>query len=81
MLQSASEKPLKYCPVCGLSVRRVVSQVSFTMHAGVDEGKAANKGFTTYRKAESGVYERTAGDGPEIISKDSVDRVVESDGD
>lgn len=76
VLQSAAEKPCQFCPICGLSVRRVVSQASFTTHAPVDVDKASTRGFTTYQKAEKGVYERIAGDGPETITKDMVDRAT-----
>ena len=32
------------------------------------EGNLAKKGFTQYRRAGGGVYEKTAGKGPDFIS-------------
>lgn len=67
-LQAASEEALTHCPTCGLPVRRVVSNVQFSTRTDkVDYDKAARKGFTTYRKAESGTYEKIAGEGADIL--------------
>lgn len=79
VLQGIGEKPCRYCPVCGLEVRRLVSQASFVSRGSSDPEKAAQKGFTTYRKAESGIYERVAGEGPETLHRDAVERSMTSD--
>lgn len=69
VIQSASEEPLKFCPYCGLDVKRVVSRAIFRM-AGEGGGmdKAGRKGFTTFRRAEKGVWEKIDGVGPDVIA-------------
>ncbi len=79
VLQAASEKPCQYCPICGLGVRRVVSQASFSTRTVIEADKASDLGFTTYRKAEKGIYERIAGEGPEKLTKDLVDKAIYPD--
>lgn len=79
-LQSLSEAPLEVCPTCGLEVRRVISRVSMVMGMGNLIETAGKNGFTAYRKAERGVYERVAGqEGPEVFSKEQVDKLSDTD--
>lgn len=67
-LQGINETPLEFCPNCGLSVRRVVSRPAFEIAKHADADRAAKAGFTTFKRAEKGVWERTAGDGPDFIA-------------
>jgi putative FmdB family regulatory protein len=70
VMQGANEEPLQFCPHCGLEVKRIISQASFSMRSGVDVDKAGERGFTTWKKSGKGVWERVAGEGgPEIIEK------------
>lgn len=69
VLQSPNDLPLKLCPYCGLEVTKVISKASIVKSRTVDVTKAGEKGFTTYKKAEKGVYEKIAGDGPSLIQK------------
>jgi putative FmdB family regulatory protein len=72
VLQGVNEEPCEFCPTCGLAVRRVVSQVSFELKRQVNPDRASTRGFTTYRKAQKGTYEKIAGEGPEgFMSPDS----------
>jgi predicted nucleic acid-binding Zn ribbon protein len=66
-LQAVSSPPLTECPETGLPVKRVVSRVSVTRAVKSDADKAAQHGFTTYRKTEKGLYERQAGSGPDML--------------
>lgn len=66
-MQNISEKPLDYCPTCGLEVRRVVSRASIQLKKGVAADKAAERGFTTFKKVEKGKWERISGEGPDMI--------------
>lgn len=69
VIQTASEEPLKFCPYCGLDVRRVISRAVFRVTGeGPTMDKAGKKGFTTFRRAEKGVWERIDGVGPDIIA-------------
>lgn len=75
VLQSASEEALRYCPTCGMEVRRVVSRAVFKVGGELpQQGKAGKKGFTTYRKAGNGQWERTDGaEGPAQLERPAED--------
>lgn len=66
-IQGINDAPLKFCPTCGLEVRRVISRASFQIQKGVAAEKAADKGFTTYKRAEKGKWEKVGGHGPDMI--------------
>lgn len=65
---SAAE--LTACPDCGAAVRRVISAPSVIAGNAhlMKEAHFSKRGFTQYKKAGGGVYEKTAGDGPQYIS-------------
>jgi putative FmdB family regulatory protein len=67
VIQSVHEEPLKYCPHCGLEVRRVISKVAIKIEGQTTDDKAARKGFTTFRKSEKGVWEKIGGEGPDYL--------------
>ena len=72
MLQRLNAEPVQYCPECGNKVKKVISApnvVSGTKHLTTDKN-AQEKGFTKYKRAGKGVYEKTAGKGPKYISGD-----------
>jgi Holliday junction resolvase len=46
----------------------VISQVTFKVAGTAPDDKAARKGFTTFRKAEKGVWEKVGGEGPDILA-------------
>lgn len=74
VIQGIGEEPLRFCPDCGLEVRRVISNVSFQMSKGDPIQKGDGRGFTAWKKAESGVWERIAGnEGPATIFKPAED--------
>ncbi|MFO1496633.1 MAG: zinc ribbon domain-containing protein [Lysobacterales bacterium] len=67
-----SAADLQQCPQCGAAVRRVISAPSViggNAHV-LKESHFSKHGFTQYKKAGGGVYEKTAGDGPRYISGD-----------
>jgi putative FmdB family regulatory protein len=66
-IQSIDEPPLKYCPSCGLEVCRVISRASFKISKPGGADKAAEKGFTTWRRAEKGTWEKVAGEGADYM--------------
>lgn len=67
VLQRPSEPALKYCPYCGLEVRRLVGRPAVHVSGAPKLRKAGQKGFTTFRRAEQGVWERVDGDGVDAI--------------
>ncbi|MEO8011670.1 MAG: zinc ribbon domain-containing protein [Dokdonella sp.] len=71
-LQRLADAPLTRCSGCGAALVRVISaaQVVCGQAHRLTETHAAKHGFTQYRRAGKGVYEKTAGSGPKIISGD-----------
>lgn len=61
VLQRVSDPPFTHCPYCGLPVRRIVSRPSVRVSKAVTPEKAAKLGFSTFRKAQKGVWEKIAG--------------------
>lgn len=60
---------LTTCPECGAPVRRVITPPNLASSGPtMDERNIEKHGFTQYRKLEKGVYEKTAGKGPDVIS-------------
>jgi putative FmdB family regulatory protein len=67
VMQAVDDAPLEYCPTCGLEVRKVISKASIKIAPSVSPEKAAQRGFTTFRRLEKGKFEKIAGEGPEIL--------------
>jgi len=72
VLQKISDPVLETCPNCGSLIKRIISPphvVSGKAHQ-LKEGNIEKAGFTQYKKVGKGVYEKTAGKGPSMISGD-----------
>lgn len=72
ILQRLKDAQLTACPSCGHAVRRLISPpnvVSGKAHM-LRPSSIEQAGFTQYRKIGQGVYEKTAGKGPGVISAD-----------
>lgn len=72
LLQKLSEAELTVCPECGAAVRKQLSAPALAIGGAhlLSEKRIGEKGFTQYRKIGKGVYEKTAGKGPDIIQGD-----------
>jgi predicted nucleic acid-binding Zn ribbon protein len=71
ILQGMSEPTLTHHPETGQPVRRLLSAPNAPRHGGtLSSGNLARHGFTQYKKAGGGKYEKTAGSGPDVISRD-----------
>lgn len=69
VLQKLSDEPLKFCPECHNPVRRIVSPPNLSSQApSLSNENVEKHGFTKFRKVEKGVYEKTAGKGPDFIT-------------
>ena len=75
ILQSMTAEPLEVCPKCSQKVLRVISVPGKPVRNILSTSNLAEKGFTQFTKKEKGVYERTAGSGPDFIvdKKDKLD--------
>jgi len=72
ILQKLDEPTMAHCPYCGQPVKRLISSPSLVgRHSRSPSTSEVEKaGFTQYRKIGKGVYEKSAGKGPKIISSD-----------
>lgn len=71
LIRKISEPKLLACPQCGVVVERIISAPSLTKSGpSLDPANLEKHGFTQYRKSGKGVYEKTAGKGPNVISDD-----------
>jgi putative FmdB family regulatory protein len=73
VIQSISDEPLQYCPDCGLEVRRVISVVSINLRTTSSAVEAGKRGFTTWKKAGEGTWEKVAGPGADVLVGDPRD--------
>ncbi len=71
-MRKLSDPPLEQCPDCMLPCRQLISAPSVIAGQAhlTDPKKAAEKGFTQYRRVGQGVYEKTGGKGPRYIADD-----------
>lgn len=69
-LQRLDDDSIIRCPACSVAAVRVISAPSVAMgHAHtLKEKHFSERGFTQYKRLGKGVYEKTAGKGPKIIS-------------
>ena len=69
VMQKLSDNPIEICPECYNPVRRKISRPNLASSApSLSESNIAKHGFTQFRKVEKGVYEKTAGKGPDFIT-------------
>jgi len=70
-LQKIRDEELQVCPQCHGRVRRVISVANLGKPGpSLEPANLEKHGFTQYRKSGRGVYEKTAGKGPDVISDD-----------
>jgi len=68
LLQKLADAPVASCPQCNQAVRRVISAPSLARSdVSLERHNLEKHGFTRYQKAEKGVYEKTAGAGPDLL--------------
>lgn len=69
VMQKISAEPLKFCPECHNPVQRKISRPNLGRPApSLSEENIGKHGFTQFKKVEKGVYEKTAGEGPDYIT-------------
>lgn len=70
-LQKIHDPVLPACPHCNAPVRRVISAANLGKAGpSLEPANLEKHGFTQYRKSSKGVYQKTAGKGPDVISDD-----------
>jgi putative FmdB family regulatory protein len=69
VMQKLSEEPLELCPECHNPVRRKISIPNLARPApSLSQENIEKHGLTQFKKVEKGVYEKTAGNGPDYIT-------------
>jgi putative FmdB family regulatory protein len=69
LLRKISEPELSRCPQCNAPIKRKLSAPNIGGSGpSLDAANVEKHGFTQYRKSSKGVYEKTAGKGPNVIS-------------
>lgn len=68
-LQKMAEPALTHCPRCQKPVHREICAPAILGHGvgGPQKSEIEKAGFTQYKRAGDGVYEKTAGKGPDTI--------------
>lgn len=71
IMQKIADPKLSRCPHCQAPVERQLSAPSITRAApSLDAANLEKHGFTQYKRSGQGVYEKTAGKGPDVIKDD-----------
>lgn len=71
IMQKMSDEPLKLCPECHNPVKRKISRPNLARPApSLSADNIEKHGLTQFKKVEKGVYEKTAGKGPDYITAD-----------
>ena len=69
VMQKMTDEPLKFCPECHNPVQRKISRPNLTSAPpSLKQDNLEKHGFTQFKKVEKGVYEKTAGKGPDFIT-------------
>jgi putative FmdB family regulatory protein len=71
IIRKINDPELHSCPECGSKLTQILSAPNITGSGpALDAANIEKHGFTQYRKSGKGVYEKTAGKGPNVISAD-----------
>jgi putative FmdB family regulatory protein len=71
IMQKIADAPLSSCPECQAPVERQLSAPQIHRSGpSLDASNIEKHGFTQYRRSGQGVYEKTAGKGPDILKDD-----------
>ena len=69
VFQKIAAPKLKRCPTCKKPCERLISPVKVTGKYSTSDSRVKELGMTKYKKAGDGVYEKTAGKGPDVIRR------------
>lgn len=69
IMQKIADPPLVICPVCHNPVRRKISRPNLARPTpSLSKENLEKHGMTQFKRVEKGVYEKTAGKGPDFIT-------------
>ncbi|GIX35640.1 MAG: hypothetical protein KatS3mg126_1419 [Lysobacteraceae bacterium] len=72
LLQKLDDPEPAACSRCGAPLRKEICAPALAIGGAhlLSEKRIGEKGFTQYRRIGKGVYEKTAGKGPDILKSD-----------
>lgn len=71
VMQKINDAKVEKCPQCDAPVTRQISAATIAKGSpSLDSANIAKHGFTQYKRAGQGVYEKTAGKGPDVLTDD-----------
>lgn len=70
VVHGPGEKPLTKCPECGNAVVKLISVTGRPRENILSPSNLADKGFTQYKNAGGGHFEKTTGRGPDVIGSE-----------
>lgn len=74
VMQKVADEPLKFCPRCHNPVARKISRPNLSKSGpSLSKDNIEKHGFTQFKKVGKGVYEKTAGKGPDYIKNPDAD--------
>jgi len=69
VMQKLDDEPLKLCPECHNPVTRKISPPNLASSSpSLSPENIEKHGYTQFKKIDKGVYEKTAGKGPDYIT-------------
>lgn len=69
VMQRIADAKLTHCPTCKQPCERVISSVAVHGKYSTSDSRVKELGMTKYKKAGDGVYEKTAGSGPQVLRR------------
>ena len=74
VMQKVGDEPLKFCPRCHNPVTRKISRPNLaTPGPSLSKENIEKHGYTQFKKVRKGLYEKTAGEGPDYIKDPDAD--------
>ena len=71
LLQKINDPAVQSCPECEAPVERIISAPSLSRTDSLLSADNLNKhGFTQYKKSRKGMYRKSAGKGPDVITNE-----------
>lgn len=67
VVRQAGDEPLGKCPECGSPVVKIISVPGKPKENILSPKSLADKGFTQYKNVGGGHFEKSAGEGPDVL--------------
>ena len=69
VMQKLADEAIRFCPECHNPVNRIISRPNLASPGpSLSKENIEKHGYTQFKKVRKGVYEKTAGEGPDTIT-------------